>query len=266
MHLCIHILYHTALLHFVSFACFCAPPSEHSSKKFWKTKMSLFPSNDATVYPDATAPYDDTSISQAELRGEHPRVEARVRSSRSVPHMRMNSKSSSEVTPVPPIPHHMFVENPKMPDSDYYGPIPPNPNPLIHIHPDSERNPERNPENQVEEPSSTFKSHMHDHTHEEPEFQSRVHSQKYPFAEKQRDSMPLNTGSSSANPNINSRRGIQPLHLGKIPIESSQVDWEYKYTRLLIDRLWEHLLAREMNPTIRNLLMQERTALERLVR
>lgn len=264
MHLCIRILNYTALLHFASLACFCVPPPESSSKKFWKTnkqtKLSIFPSsNDAKAPSDVPAPYDDTSISPIELHNEYST--ARVRLSRSVPHLRINSKSSPDVHPIPPIPHDMFVETPNF-DSDYYPPILPS-----HVASDSL------PENILEDLPIPTSSNPKDTLIDKddsftPEFQSKLSSRPH-FADreeirKQRDSIPPNAGPSSNN--ANSRRGIQPLHLGKIPIEPSQVDWEYKYTRLLIDKLWDHLLAREMNPTVRTLLMQERIALERLVR
>lgn len=43
------------------------------------------------------------------------------------------------------------------------------------------------------------------------------------------------------------------------------MDYEYEYSMLLIKQLFDHLIAREEDVKIRQLLLQEKKCLERLV-
>jgi len=52
---------------------------------------------------------------------------------------------------------------------------------------------------------------------------------------------------------------------GNLPTQNSQY-WEYNYTILLTKQLFDHLLAREEDNGIREMLLQEKRALERLIR
>lgn len=69
-----------------------------------------------------------------------------------------------------------------------------------------------------------------------------------------------------ARPNQSSQQDSSSIGM-KLPSSSLQeFDYEYKYTQLLIDKLWDHLLQRESDEHIRILLLNERQNLERIVK